>query len=176
MLDVASLTQPVTADDPCGPDLDASGDIQYLNFFAGAESLLPMSYFEVVNANGERGRFDPKAIDFAGQFAAARPLLARTRDLRLNMLLAKFSILNRDLEGFLNCLKATTILLRGAVGSGTSEGRRRRLRSSRCHDRRDRCVSDRDQSPAIPSADRKSKARHPQLPCLSGCQGRNSRR
>ncbi|WGR97042.1 type VI secretion system ImpA family N-terminal domain-containing protein [Bradyrhizobium sp. ISRA443] len=112
MLDVASLTQPVAADDPCGPDLDAVGDVQYLNFFAGAESLLPMSFFEVVNANGERGRFDPKAVDFAGQFAAAQPLLARTRDLRLNMLLAKFSILNRDLDGFLSCLKATNLLLR----------------------------------------------------------------
>ncbi|WOH78993.1 type VI secretion system ImpA family N-terminal domain-containing protein [Bradyrhizobium sp. BEA-2-5] len=112
MLDVASLTQAIAADDPCGPDLDAAGDIQYLNFFAGAESLLPMSYFEVVNANGERGRFDPKAVDIAGQFEAVRPLLARTRDLRLNMLLAKFSILNRDLDGFLSCLRATTLLLR----------------------------------------------------------------
>ncbi|MGY4477429.1 type VI secretion system protein TssA [Bradyrhizobium sp. USDA 3364] len=112
MLDVTSLTQPIAPDDPCGPDLDAAGDVQYLNFFAGAESLLPMSYFEVVNANGERGRFDPKAIDIAGQFAAAQPLLARTRDLRLTMLLAKFSILNRDLDGFLSCLKATTLLLR----------------------------------------------------------------
>ncbi|MFK4517583.1 hypothetical protein ABIF20_004948 [Bradyrhizobium japonicum] len=112
MLDVASLTQPIAADDPCGPDLDAIGDVQYLNFFAGAESLLPMSFFEVVNANGERGRFDPKAVDFAGQFAAAQPILARTRDLRLNLLLAKFSILNRDLDGFLCCLKATNLLLR----------------------------------------------------------------
>lgn len=112
MIDVTSLTQPIAPDDPCGPDLDAAGDVQYLNFFAGAESLLPMSYFEVVNANGERGRFDPKAIDIAGQFAAAQPLLARTRDLRLTMLLAKFSILNRDLDGFLSCLKATTLLLR----------------------------------------------------------------
>lgn len=112
MLDVASLTQPIAADDPCGPDLDAIGDVEYLNFFAGAESLLPMSFFEVVNANGERGRFDPKAVDFAGQFAAAQPLLARTRDLRLNMLLAKFSILNRDLDGFLGCMKATNLLLR----------------------------------------------------------------
>lgn len=112
MLDVASLTQPIAADDPCGPDLDALGDVEYLNFFAGAESLLPMSFFEVVNANGERGRFDPKAVDFAGQFAAAQPLLARTRDLRLNMLLAKFSILNRDLDGFLGCMKATNLLLR----------------------------------------------------------------
>lgn len=112
MLDVASLTQPIAADDPCGPDLDAIGDVEYLNFFAGAESLLPMSFFEVVNANGERGRFDPKAVDFAGQFAAAQPLLARTRDLRLNTLLAKFSILNRDLDGFLGCMKATNLLLR----------------------------------------------------------------
>ncbi|MFB9269877.1 type VI secretion system ImpA family N-terminal domain-containing protein [Bradyrhizobium erythrophlei] len=112
MLDVAFLTQPVTAEDPCGPDLDATGDVQYLNFFAAAESLLPMSYFEVVNAHGERGRFDPKAIDFAGQFTAAQPLLARTRDLRLTLLLAKFSILNRDLDGFLSCLKATAVLLR----------------------------------------------------------------
>ncbi|WP_407147014.1 ImpA family type VI secretion system protein [Bradyrhizobium sp. ORS 86] len=112
MLDVASLTQPIAAEDPCGPDLDAIGDVQYLNFFASAESLLPMSFFEVVNANGERGRFDPKAVDFAGQFAAAQPLLARTRDLRLNVLLAKFSILNRDLDGFLNCLRATNLLLR----------------------------------------------------------------
>ena len=111
MLDVALLTQPISADDPCGPDLDAIGDVEYLNFFAGAESLLPMSFFDVVNANGERGRFDPKAVDFAGQFAAAEPLLARTRDLRLNMLLAKFSILNRDLDGFLCCLKATNLLL-----------------------------------------------------------------
>ena len=111
MLDVALLTQPISADDPCGPDLDAIGDVEYLNFFAGAESLLPMSFFDVVNANGERGRFDPKAVDFAGQFAAVEPLLARTRDLRLNMLLAKFSILNRDLDGFLCCLKATNLLL-----------------------------------------------------------------
>jgi len=112
MLDVAALTQPVTADDPCGPDLDATGDVQYLNFFAAAEPLLPISYFEVVNANGERARFDPKAVDFTSQFAAAQPLLARTRDLRLTVLLAKFSILNRDLDGFLNCLKATAVLLR----------------------------------------------------------------
>lgn len=111
MLDVASLTQPLSENDPCGPDLDVSGDPQYLNFFAGAESLLPMSYFDVVNANGERTRFDPKSVDFAAQFAAAKPLLARTRDLRLLVLLAKFSILNRDLIGFSNCLKAIAFLL-----------------------------------------------------------------
>ena len=95
--------------------------------------LLPMSYFEVVNANGERGRFDPKAIDIAAQFAAAQPLLARTRDLRLNMLLAKFSILNRDLDGFLSLPEGDDHVAEGTMGSGAPEGRRRRLCSSRRH-------------------------------------------
>jgi type VI secretion system protein ImpA len=111
MLDLETLTQPVSGDDPSGPDLDAAGDIQYLNFFAAAEPLLPMSYFDVVNANGVRGRFDPKAVDFDAQFAAAQPLLARTRDLRLTILLAKFSILNRDLDGFVKCLKTIAFLV-----------------------------------------------------------------
>ena len=112
MLDFETLTKPVSADNPCGPDLDSEGNVQYLNFFAGAETMLPISYFDVVKPTGERGRFDPKAFDFAGQFAAAAPLLARTRDLRLTVLLAKLSILNRDLRGFSVCLKAVEFLLR----------------------------------------------------------------
>jgi type VI secretion system protein ImpA len=111
MLAFETLTHPVSADDPCGPDLDSEGNVQYLNFFAGAEPLLPMSYFEVIKASGERGRFDPKAIDFEAQFEAAKPLLARTRDLRLTVLLAKLSVLNRDLDGFSKCLNAIAFLL-----------------------------------------------------------------
>ena len=67
MLDVASLTQPVAADDPADRISTRVGTFSTSTSSAGAESLLPMSYFEVVNANGERGRFDPKAIDIAGQ-------------------------------------------------------------------------------------------------------------
>jgi type VI secretion system protein ImpA len=111
MLDFATLTKPVSADDPCGPDLDSEGNAQYLNFFAGAETLLPVSYFDVVRPTGERGRFDPKAFDFDAQFAAAAPVLARTRDLRLTVLLAKLSILNRDLQSFTACLRAIAFLL-----------------------------------------------------------------
>jgi type VI secretion system protein ImpA len=111
MLDFETLTKPVSADDPCGPDLDSEGNVQYLNFFAGAETMLPVSYFDVVRPTGERGRFDPKAFDFETQFAAAAPLLARTRDLRLTVLLAKLSILNRDLPSFSACLQAIAFLL-----------------------------------------------------------------
>ena len=111
MLDFETLTKPVSADDPCGPDLDSEGNVQYLNFFAGAETMLPVSYFDVVKPTGERGRFDPKAFDFEAQFAAAAPLLARTRDLRLTVLLAKLSILNRDLPSFSACLRGIAFLL-----------------------------------------------------------------
>jgi type VI secretion system protein ImpA len=111
MLDFETLTKPVSTDDPCGPDLDSEGNVQYLNFFAGAETMLPVSYFDVVKPTGERGRFDPKAFDFETQFAAAAPLLARTGDLRLTVLLAKLSILNRDLPGFSACLRAIAFLL-----------------------------------------------------------------
>jgi type VI secretion system protein ImpA len=111
MLDFETLTKPVSTDDPCGPDLDSEGNVQYLNFFAGAETMLPVSYFDVVKPTGERGRFDPKAFDFDTQFAAAAPLLARTRDLRLTVLLAKLSILNRDLASFSACLRAIAFLL-----------------------------------------------------------------
>jgi len=111
MLDFETLTKPVSADDPCGPDLDSEGNAQYLNFFAGAETMLPVSYFDVVKPTGERGRFDPQAFDFEAQFAAAAPVLARTRDLRLTVLLAKLSILNRDLQSFTVCLRAIAFLL-----------------------------------------------------------------
>src|SRR3954454_18460041 len=111
MLDFEALTIPVSADDPSGPDLDADGNAEYLNFFAGTEPLLPMSYFEVVKPSGERGRFDPKAVDFEAQVSAAKPVLMRTRDLRVIVLLAKLSILNRDLSGFSRCLSAVASLL-----------------------------------------------------------------
>jgi len=111
MLDFEAIAGVVTPEDPSGPDLDSDGDAQYLNFFAGTEPLLPMSYFEVVGVSGERGRFDPKSVDFEAQFSAATPLLARTRDLRLIVLLAKLSILNRDLNGFAGYLTAICSLL-----------------------------------------------------------------
>lgn len=111
MLDFDTLARPLTPDAPCGPDLDADGDIQYLNFFAGAEPILPSSYFDVVKSTGERGRFDPKSVDFETHFSAVKPLLARTRDLRVTVLLAKLSILNKDLPGFLVCVRAIAALL-----------------------------------------------------------------
>jgi type VI secretion system protein ImpA len=93
---VAELCAPLAGADPCGPDLDFDGDSEYLNFFAQAEGILPPSFF-----SAEDGKpFDRSLVDFNGQFVLIKPLLERTRDLRLLIMQARLQILNRDLAGF----------------------------------------------------------------------------
>ena len=45
-IDFAALKKPLSADDPCGPDLDIDFDDDYMNFVANIEGLLPTSFFE----------------------------------------------------------------------------------------------------------------------------------
>ena len=92
---------PISADAPCGPDLDAAGDGEFMNFLAAAEGRLPSSYFA----------FDRKTVDFADTLAGGRKLLERTLDLRLTILLAKLAILDRDLRGFAFWLAETARLI-----------------------------------------------------------------
>jgi type VI secretion system protein ImpA len=80
----------VSEGDPCGPDLDLEGDAEFLNFVAATEGLLPASYYALNRAS----------IDFPAALQAAAALLKRTLDIRLIALMAKLSILNRDLAGF----------------------------------------------------------------------------
>ena len=94
---VAATPQPASAalplvseDDPCGPDLDLEGDTEFMNFIAATEGLLPASYYA----------FNRATIDFSAALQAAEKLLKRTLDLRLIVLMAKLSILNRDVAGF----------------------------------------------------------------------------
>jgi type VI secretion system protein ImpA len=111
MIDLDLLVKPLPGDSPCGPDLDLEGDANYLNFFAAAETLLPKSYFEVTDAEGSKKRFDPNLIDFNAELDKIRPLLLRTRDLRLVVFVAKLAILARDLASFAKCLEAIAVLL-----------------------------------------------------------------
>jgi type VI secretion system protein ImpA len=93
---VARLSTPISEADPCGPDLDAEGDSDYLNFFAQVDGVLPTSFF-----SPEDGKpFDPATVDIDGQFTVLRQLLARSRDVRLIAVQARLAILNRDLAGF----------------------------------------------------------------------------
>jgi len=93
---VAELCSPLAEADPCGPDLDLDGDIDYLNFFAQAEGILPTSFF-----SAEDGRpFDRTIVDLKGYRELIKPLLQRTRDLRLLIMQARLEILDKDLFGF----------------------------------------------------------------------------
>jgi type VI secretion system protein ImpA len=111
MIDLEVLLKPIPGEEPCGTDLDLEGDLDYLNFFASAETLLPKSYFEVTDAEGNKRRFDPKSIDLDGLMNKARPLLERTRDVRLFVFLGKLAVLGRDLAAFTALLEATAVFL-----------------------------------------------------------------
>jgi type VI secretion system protein ImpA len=104
---LAELTAPLADDEPCGSDLDLAGDADYMNFVARAEGLLPASFFD-----GDGKPFDRSTVDFPAEIDALKHFLAKTRDARLLVLLAKFLILNRDLEGFAICVSAIAALLR----------------------------------------------------------------
>jgi type VI secretion system protein ImpA len=93
---VAELCVPLSETDPCGPDLDLSGDAEYLNFFVQTEGILPSAFF-----SAEDGKpFDRASVDLPRQIEAIAPLWERSRDLRLLVIRARLMILNRDLAGF----------------------------------------------------------------------------
>jgi type VI secretion system protein ImpA len=118
---VAQLCAPLGGEDACGPDLDLDGDSEYLNFFAAAEGVLPPSFF-----SAEDGKpFDRTSVDIVGQLEFLKPLLGRTRDLRLLTMRARLQILNRDLAGFAASVAAVALLLEGSwdqVHPRTSNG------------------------------------------------------
>jgi type VI secretion system protein ImpA len=107
-LNFAELTQPISADEPCGPDLE--DDLDFMNATARLEVALPASYFRR-DDDGRQVAFDRTSIEFPAAFADLGKLLERSRDLRLFVLAAKLTILNRDVPGFAASLSAMADLL-----------------------------------------------------------------
>ena len=99
--DAAALA-PISPEEPCGPDLDLAGDAEFLNFVAATEGALPGNYYD----------FRRESIDFPAALQTAEKLLRRTLDVRLLVLLAKLSILNRDVAGFARWMASIAWLLR----------------------------------------------------------------
>jgi len=109
IVDPALLSSPVTEADPCGPDLDESGDAAFMNFFAFAPFQLPDTFFT-------DGRpFDPTDNEFREAIEYIPAMLAdvmkRTRDLRLLVFLARLAILKRNLDEFVDTVAAIATLL-----------------------------------------------------------------
>ena len=88
-----------------------------MNFIAATEGLLPASYYA----------FNRASIDFSAALQAAEKLLKRTLDLRLLALMAKLSILNRDVAGFAQRLGNVAWLVKEHWEGANPRGRGRRL-------------------------------------------------
>ncbi|HKH27392.1 MAG TPA: type VI secretion system ImpA family N-terminal domain-containing protein [Sphingomicrobium sp.] len=99
--DFSALIAPVSDSDPCGPDLELADDLEFMQFMARAEGLLPSSFFA----------FDRSSIDFTAEFVAIKKLLGDALDLRPLSVLAKLLVLNRDLPGFASCVAGIGSLL-----------------------------------------------------------------
>ncbi len=113
LVDIAWLTAPVSADEPCGPDLEITADPDYFQCVSRIDGLLPASYF-TRDDSGRQIVFDRSKIDFAAESRALLVLLERTRDLRLLTMLGRLCALNRDLKGFAETVIGIAALLAGA--------------------------------------------------------------
>ena len=102
VIDLDALRRPVSAESPCGPDLELAGDADFMNLLARVEGRLPGESFFT---------FERESIDFDAEIAAIVHFLERTRDLRLLTLLAKLYVLNRDAAAFIDCIDLIATLV-----------------------------------------------------------------
>lgn len=100
-IDLSTITDPISEEQPCGPDLDMEMDMDFMNLIAEAEGDLPTSYFKFVPGDF---KFE-KYYDRIGEF------MDRTHDVRLLVILAKLRILHGDLGGFTEAVVALGSLL-----------------------------------------------------------------
>lgn len=101
------LIKPVTPDAPCGEDLLAADDPDFVDYYFNVEDRFPTSYFNVVRGT----LFDPKTIDAKAEAAQIESLLKRSRDLRLLGIDAKFQALSGRFKGFVDAVTGMAALL-----------------------------------------------------------------
>ncbi|SFR65035.1 ImpA family type VI secretion system protein [Litoreibacter janthinus] len=101
------ITDPISPDAPCGSDLLAEDDPDFLDYFFEAPERMPTKYYDLVREE----LFDPKSIDFKNEEKQIEALLKRTRDLRLLGIQARFQILAGRLHGFCDAFVGIADLL-----------------------------------------------------------------
>lgn len=103
----ADLIKPISPDAPCGEDLLAADDPDYVDYYFNVEDRLPTSYFNVAR----QVLFDPKSVDAKAEAAQIDALLKRSRDLRLIGIDAKFQVLSGRFKGFVDAIMGMAALL-----------------------------------------------------------------
>ena len=103
-----NLLEPISEENPCGPDLEHEDDPDFVEYYFEAEARMPERYFTPGNEqNGmEDQLFDArKEFDLSREKAMIGKLLGRSRDLRLMSLLARFQILGGSLGDFTDTIE-----------------------------------------------------------------------
>lgn len=100
------LKEPVSEEEPCGPDLEATDDDAFVDYFYEAESRMPERYFVpgTMGPDDPGTVFDQKSIAHKDERKTIEALLKRSRDLRLLSLQARFMILAGRLPDFAEAL------------------------------------------------------------------------
>ena len=111
LLDATALLEPVSADAPCGPDLDLAGDPDFLQATGRIEGTLPSSFF-TQDDEGNLQPFDRSKIEIVPALKEIAKLLKETRDLRLLTLSSRLCALNRDMAGLASQFTAIAALLK----------------------------------------------------------------
>ncbi len=110
------LKDPVSDDAPAGPDLEATDDNKFVDFYFEAEGLMPERYFVpgIASKDDEFSPgtlFDKKSVNLKENKPIIIDLLKRSRDLRLLSLLSRISVLGGDLAGFAEGLSGAADVL-----------------------------------------------------------------
>lgn len=110
---LAALLDPISDDNPCGPDLEQQDDEGFLDYYFEAEARLPERYFTPGTApDGRDDRlFDPRSVDLAAERGTIMGLLEKSRDLRLMSLLARFQILAGRLPDFADTVETIAAVM-----------------------------------------------------------------
>jgi len=113
-----ALLQPVSQDQPCGPDLNLEMDPEFEDYYFAALGRLPAFYMQpgVVRPDKEGSRtpdrvFDPADVNIAAEAKAIESLLERSRDLRLLVLRAQWECLAGRLAPMAEVVQCIAALL-----------------------------------------------------------------
>lgn len=101
------LLEPLSDEEPCGPDLDEEVDDDFINYTFSAEDRLPTRFFDADSG----APFDKTTIDLKSELKQISKLLETSRDLRLLSLDARFNCLSGNIIGFSEAVKASALLI-----------------------------------------------------------------
>jgi len=102
------LLKPVSPDAPCGEDLLAVDEPEFVDYYFNVDDRFPSSYFKLATGT----LFDPKSVDHRGETVQIDALLKQTRDLRLVGIEAKFQILAGRFKGWAEAVQGMIALVR----------------------------------------------------------------